>query len=261
MYARPKRVHALLLAGALATLSGCAALQVMDEDSPGPAPLPPSYEGGFEGHHVQQALPLGPLPADETVYRTIKQIEAGATWRSADTPVELERLMQDGSQSMAATFAQVFRAGVYHGSPRLMDLACRQMALVTHPGLRRQNRLDRFDSACRSLHQRPPGRDACARSMAGLLEGYDELREGREGPARATTAKALRLRATCPDARPLRRTPVEPSEPGFLVVCVLQAAGAPPITYLAGEPAPRVAEAVDGAYARNVQMLGSTALR
>lgn len=251
----------LLLAAALGSLPGCAALQVMDEESTAQAPETPDFQGGFEGQHVAQALPVGPLPADEAVYRTLKQIEAGGTWRSPATAAELERLMQDASQSMAATFGEVFRAGVFHGSPHLIELGCWQMAQVSHPGLRRQNRLDRFDAACQGLHSRPAGSDACARSMAGLLDGYQALREGSEGPARAASAQALRLRTTCPEARPLRRTPVPPGEPGFIVVCALQAAGAPPITYLAGEPAPRVAVAIDGAYARNVQLLSTTASR
>jgi len=76
-----------------------------------------------------------------------------------------------------------------------------------------------------------------------------------KGPdAGRAAADAVRLlRDRCPKITAPLRTPVDPGSRGFLVVWVLHANDAPPVTFLAGETAPNTADAINDAFLRGVQ--------
>ena len=234
----------------------------------------PDYRGGFEGRWGRRARPLGPLPGDAAVWRSLRSIQRGDDWREPAAAEELRGLTGRSSQALLATFGQVFRAGVAHGAPELVALSCELLPLVTEARLRRAGSVDDYERACRLLGEAggastfAPARlrrsvatqsAGCPASEETMRTAWRALRAGERQRGRRLVAAALRQASGCPAGRPLRRTPVGPQEPGFVLVCILQVLDAPARTYLAGEPVrPAVDRAVDQDFARNVRLLASS---
>ncbi len=81
-----------------------------------------------------------------------------------------------------------------------------------------------------------------------------------ENEAGRLASEAVRsLRDRCPKMTAPLRTPVDPSSRGFLIVWVLHANDAPPVTFLAGETAPATAEAINEGFLRGVQAVRTVA--
>lgn len=201
---------------------------------------------------------IGPVDEDAKLFSLLKQLEDSGSWADPSVPRELEPLLKESSQTMlAATLPEVFRVGVVTGTPGIITLSCEHLERVTHGTLRRINRLEVFQNACELLDSRPilGSGDVCRESVGGLLEAWSQLKGGNESLARQTAAEAVRRRGDCESAPAIRRAPVSPDGRGFLVVVVLQAVGADPLTWLGGERTYKTAVAINEHFTRNVNQL------
>lgn len=244
-----------LLAGCSLLAGGCASTPEMVEFEP--APEMSLYEG-FD-QPVETLAVLGPVEADRTLFIRLKEMESSNTLGSTDAPRELQAVLAPASQvGIGAAIPAMFRGGVFSGSPGLVNLACASIRRVTDATLRRTNSLGQYEQACAALAAPGSGGngDACLASRGSFVDAFRLLGKGDESGARKATAEGLRVRRTCSSARPLARTPVAPGSRGFMIVAALQALDAAPSTYLAREPPPRTAEAMNAAF-----VVGAKALR
>jgi len=242
--------HAILFAACLS--SACA------HDPPVVPPQPllaePDWGAGLDQH---TPTPLRPGETDRALFALIRRLQERRLLGTPDADAELAPLLAAASQTMlAASALELYRAGVCAGSPSLMNQSCAASRRVEHPGLRRANRLRDLEAACAALALSPEELAArpCGASTAQLVEAYRLLASSEER-AREVAGAALRARAECSQALPLRRTPVAPTAPGFIVVAALQAVGADPVTWLAGEGTPNTASSINTAFVENVKLL------
>lgn len=212
---------------------------------------------GFEPLERTQVALVGPVKEDRAAFSRIKELESNGSLGTIDGTRELSNILRSSSQTMlAATAPSLFRAGVYTGSPELIDISCDSMRRVTHAGLRRSNGLGQFEQACDALSGSVAARsNASCGSAPKLLSAYQALKLGDEKKARQEAAAGLREQGLCSNNRPLVRTPVAPESRGFMIVVALQALNMPPATFLGNEPAPRTSDAINAAFAQNARMI------
>ena len=212
---------------------------------------------GFDESRVANSPPVGPLDGDAAGYQIVKLREAQNQLSSPIALQELDQIMPTASQVLSSALAlPLFQAGVYRGSPELIDRACASARKVSHAALRATGDLDKVAASCVALTTTRPGSDGCGEGAARLRDAYALLASGKPSDANKLAAEGVRvLRDRCTRVSSPRRTPVDPSSRGFLIVWALHAAEAPPVTFLAGEPAPRTAEAVNDAFLRGVRAL------
>ena len=96
-----------------------------------------------------------------------------------------------------------------------------------------------------------PARRVWPYAVIGAVVAAALLFVARRNYAAAEAVRVLRDR--CQKIGAPLRSPVDPSTRGFLIVWVLHANDAPPVTFLAGETAPATAEAINDAFLRGVQ--------
>jgi hypothetical protein len=238
-----RRIKYLLLSVILLA-PACATQQEPNDD----------LSGGFIPLERNSAALVGPLKQDRAAFERIKDLEDSGALGTLEGTRELRAALRGASQTMlAATAPSLFRAGVYSGSPELIDISCESMRRVTHAGLRRSNGLGQYEQACDALGGNAPS-GGC-QSVQKLVAAYQSLRLGDEKKARQEAAAGLREQGLCSSSKPLVRTPVAPESRGFMIVVALQAMSMPPATYLANEPAPRTADAINAAFAHNARMI------
>ena len=166
-------------------------------------------------------------------------------------------MINASSQVLASALAlPLFKAGVYLGQPRLIDRGCNAARRVTHSALRASGNVDAVLQACGTLAsgRQSSSNDGCGEGQQKLREAYALLAAEKNQDAGHAAAEGVRmLRDRCGKMTAPLRTPVDPSTRGFLIVWVLHANDAPPVTFLAGEPVPNTAESINDAFLRGVQ--------
>jgi hypothetical protein len=240
-----------LLLGAIALLAGCA-----HEDA-APQPNPRSWDQGLDSELSPQIAPVGPIETDQTAYDFIRRREREHALGTKATAAELDEVINASSQVLASALAlPLFKAGVYLGQPRLIDRGCNAARRVTHSALRASGNVDAVLQACGTLTsgRQTSSNDGCGEGQQKLREAYALLAAEKNQDAGHTAAEGVRLlRDRCSKMSAPLRTPVDPSTRGFLIVWVLHANDAPPVTFLAGEPVPNTAESINDAFLRGVQ--------
>ncbi|HYS08174.1 MAG TPA: hypothetical protein VEP66_05500 [Myxococcales bacterium] len=241
----PKSILMLTLAALLA----CA-----HEDAT-QLPAERDWEKGLDASRGPQIAPLGPLDTDQGAYNYVRRREQERDLGSRMTAAGLDEIITASSQVLASAMAMpLFRAGVYYGSPRLIERACTSARRVTHSALRQTGNVDAVLQACGAVSGTKQGSDACSEGKQKLRDAYAQLAADKGQDAGRTAAEAVRqLRDRCPKITAPLRTPVDPGSRGFLIVWVLHANDAPPVTFLAGETAPNFADAINDAFLRGVQ--------
>jgi len=125
---------------------------------------------------------------------------------------------------------------------------------VTNSALRASGNVEAALQGCAALTSGKASNDGCGEGQAKLRDAYAQLAGEKSQDAGHTAADAVRmLRDRCSKIGAPLRSPVDPSTRGFLIVWVLHANDAPPVTFLAGETAPSTAEAINDAFLRGVQ--------
>ncbi|HTO98501.1 MAG TPA: hypothetical protein VMK66_15740 [Myxococcales bacterium] len=246
--------HIVILS--LAALLACA-----HEDT-AQLPTERDWQKGLDATRGPQIAPLGPLDTDQGAYDYIRRREQERDLGSRMTASGLDEIIGSSSQVLASAMAlPLFRAGVYLGQPRLIERACASANRVTHGALRASGNLDAVLQGCGALNApRQGGGDSCADGKQKLREAYAQLAADKAQDAGHTAADAVRmLRDRCAKMTAPLRTPVDPGSRGFLIVWALHANDAPPVTYLAGEPAPNTADAINDGFLRGVQAVRGVA--
>jgi hypothetical protein len=242
--------NAIILLGAAALLSACA------HEEPAQA-LPKNWEAGLDGAGGPQIAPVGPIETDQTAYDFIRRREREHALGSKVTAAELDEVINASSQVLASAMAlPLFKAGVYLGSPRLIDRGCKSAGRVMQSALRASGNVDAVLQACGALEngKSVSSNDGCGEGQQKLREAYALLAADKGADAGRTAAEGVRmLRDRCSKMTAPLRTPVDPATRGFLIVWVLHANDAPPVTFLAGEQAPNTAESINDAFLRGVQ--------
>ena len=234
-----------LLSSAIA-IAGCA------HD---PQPQGRDWDHGLDGTLSSQIAPVGPLDSDVNGYNLIRRREGERALASKGTLMELDDVIGGSSQVLASALAMpLFQAGVYNGSPALIDRACSAARRVTHPALRSSGNVETVLQGCGALTVGRQTSDPCGEGEKKLREAYAQLAADKAADAGHTAADAVRmLRDRCPKMMAPLRTPVDPSTRGFLIVWALHANDAPPATFLAGMPPPSTSESINEAFLRGVQ--------
>ncbi|MCA1827842.1 MAG: hypothetical protein ABR567_01975 [Myxococcales bacterium] len=238
------------LCTALALAAACA------HESPPPVANQRNWEQGLDSEHAPQIAPLGPLENDQFAYDFIRRREREHALGTKATAADLDEIVNNSSQVLASALAlPLFRAGVYLGSPRLIEKACTAGQRVTNSALRASGNVEAALQGCSALTTgTKPTNDGCGEGQAKLREAYSLLAAEKAQDAGHAAADAVRmLRDRCSKMGAPLRSPVDPSTRGFLIVWVLHANDAPPVTFLAGETAPSTAEAINDAFLRGVQ--------
>jgi hypothetical protein len=237
----------LMLTAAIA-LAGCA-------HDPPPAPAAHDWEHGLDGSLTAQIAPVGPIEGDVNAYNLIRRREQERALGSKDTLVELDGIVGNSSQVLASALAlPLFQAGVFYGQPAIIEKACTAARRVTHPALRSSGNVETVLQGCGALTVGKQSNDPCSEGEKKLREAYGQLAANKAVDAGHTAADGVRmLRDRCPKMMAPLRSPVDPSSRGFLVVWTLHANDAPPVTFLAGQPAPATAESINEAFLRGVQ--------
>jgi hypothetical protein len=239
----------ILLCTALALAAACAhdAPQVAKERN---------WEQGLDGEHAPQIAPLGPLENDQYAYDFIRRREREHALGTKATAADLDEIVNNSSQVLASALAlPLFRAGVYLGSPRLIEKACTAGQRVTNSALRASGNVEAALQGCAALTSGTrPGNDSCGSGQQKLRDAYALLAQDKAQDAGHMAADAVRdLRDRCTKMTAPLRSPVDPSTRGFLIVWALHANDAPPVTFMAGEAAPNTAEAINDNFLRGVQ--------
>ncbi len=229
-------------------------------EEPQPAVAERDWEKGLDASRGPQIAPVGPIDTDQSGYNYIRRREQEHDLASRMTAAGLDEVISASSQVLASAMAlPLFRAGVYYGQPRLIERACTAARRVTHSALRASGNLDAVFQGCAAV---APGSrsqgftDSCADGKQKLREAYALLAAEKPQDAGHAAADAVRLlRDRCPKIAPPLRTPVDPASRGFLIVWTLHANDAPPVTFLAGETAPSIADAINDAFLRGVQAI------
>ena len=235
------------------------ALAVACAHDTGPAPVAHerNWEQGLDSEHAPQIAPLGPLENDQFAYDFIRRREREHALGSKVTAAELDEVINASSQVLASAMAlPLFKAGVYLGLPKLIEKGCVAARRVTHSALRSSGQTDAVLQACSALTtgKQVSRASGCADGKKLLRDAYALLADDKGADAGRKAAEGVQLlRDKCPKMTAPLRTPVDPSTRGFLIVWTLHANDAPPVTFLAGEPAPNTAEAINEAFLRGVQ--------
>jgi hypothetical protein len=239
----------ILILSLSALLLSCA-----HDEAPKPA-AQRDWEKGLDEEFGQQIAPLGPLESDQNAYDLIRRREREHAIGSRLTATDLDEIIANSSQVLASALAlPLFRAGVYWGQPRLIDRGCTAAKRVTHAALRASGNVEAALQGCAALIGGRSSSDSCGDGQGKLREAYALLAGEKAQEAGRAAAEAVRaLRDRCPKMSAPLRTPVDPSTRGFLIVWVLHANDAPPVTFLAGETAPNTAEAINEGFLRGVQ--------
>jgi hypothetical protein len=213
------------------------------------------WEHGLDAQLATQIAPLGPIESDQHAYDLIRRRERERALATKLTALDVDEIIGNSSQVLASALAlPLFKAGVYLGSPRLLDKGCVAARRVTHSALRSTGRVDEVLQACAALTSGRQGNDGCSEGQQKLRDAYSLLAAEKAPEAGRAAAEAVRvLRDRCPKIAAPLRTPVDPTSRGFLIVWTLHANDAPPATFLAGESAPATAEAINDAFLRAVQ--------
>jgi hypothetical protein len=249
-------MHKKIVILSLLALLGCA-----HEDA-APLATERDWEKGLDATHGPQIAPLGPIDSDQSAYNYIRRREQERDLGSRMTAAGLDEIIAASSQVLASAMAlPLFRAGVFYGSPRLIERSCAAARRVTHSALRASGNVDAVLQGCGALTApKQSFSDACGDGKQKLREAYALLAADKAQEAGRTAAEAVRqLRDRCPKMTAPLRTPVDPSSKGFLIVWVLHANDAPPVTFLAGETAPNTADAINDAFLRGVQAVRTVA--
>jgi len=238
-----------IICTALALGAACA------HETPAPVVNQRNWEQGLDSEHAPQIAPLGPLENDQFAYDFIRRREREHALGAKATSADLDEIVNNSSQVLASALAlPLFRAGVYLGSPRLIEKACTAGQRVTNSALRASGNVEAALQGCTALTTGKATNDGCGEGQAKLREAYALLVSEKLQDAGHAAADAVRmLRDRCPKMGAPLRSPVDPSTRGFLIVWVLHANDAPPVTFLAGETAPSTAEAINDAFLRGVQ--------
>jgi hypothetical protein len=241
-----KPILVLLLVALVAACAHDEITQPQDKD----------WDHGLDADLATQIAPVGPIDSDQGAYNLIRRREKEHSLGSRLTAVELDDIVNNSSQVLASALAlPLFKAGVYYGSPRLIEKACTSANRVTHPALRSSGSIDAVVQACAALTSgTKQGSDACSDGQKKLRDAYGLLAQDKDQEARHAAATAVSfLRDRCTKMTAPLRTPVDPSSRGFLIVWVLHANDAPPATFLAGETAITTAESINDGFLRGVQ--------
>ncbi len=245
----------LMALGIAGLLSGC----LFKKKQPAPLPEQRDWEEGFlPTSGTAPPAPLQAQPADQVLFDRIRNLYDTDTLGSPSAPAEIGGLARASSQGMLGAVATpLFSAGVYHGSPQLLAAACEMEERVTFAPLRRSNRLDDLNESCSLLdgNFKPMSHEICNTSVRSMLEGYAMLAAGDEAGARAAIASGVQQYKKCPTAKSLTRTPVHPSETGFLIVVLLQSANMPAKTWLANASIPEIVADINEAFIANQRLL------
>ena len=238
------------LCTALALGAACA-----HDSAPAQAAHERNWEQGLDSEHAPQIAPLGPLENDQFAYDFIRRREREHALGTKATAADLDEIINNSSQVLASALAlPLFRAGVYLGSPRLIEKGCTAGQRVTNSALRASGNVEAALQGCAALTSGKASNDGCGEGQAKLRDAYAQLAGEKSQDAGHTAADAVRmLRDRCSKIGAPLRSPVDPSTRGFLIVWVLHANHAPPVTFLAGETAPSTAEAINDAFLRGVQ--------
>lgn len=246
-------------------LSPCIALALAGacaHEPPAPVAHERNWEEGLDGAaHRPQIAPVGPLENDQYAYDFIRRREREHALGTKATAADLDEIIAASSQVLASALAlPLFRAGVYLGSPRLIEKACAAGQRVVQSALRASGNVEAALQGCSALTSGKSSNDGCGDGQKKLREAYALLAADKPVDAGHTAAEAVRgLRDTCPKMSAPLRTPIDPGTRGFLIVWVLHANDAPPVTFLAGETAPNTAEAINDAFLRGVQAVRAVA--
>jgi hypothetical protein len=233
-----------------------AALLACAHEEPAQVAAERDWEKGLDAARGPQIAPVGPIDTDQGAYNYIRRREQEKDLGSRMTAAGLDEIIGASSQVLASAMALPrVRAGVYYGSPRLIERACTSAGRVTHSALRNTGNIDAVLQGCGALNTARQGtNDACGDGKQKLREAYAQLAADKPQDAGHTAADAVRmLRDRCPKMTAPLRTPVDPGSRGFLIVWTLHANEAPPNTFLAGETAPNTADAINDAFLRGVQ--------
>jgi hypothetical protein len=220
------------------------------------------WEKGLDATRGPQIAPLGPLDTDQSGYDYIRRREQERDLGSRMTAAGLDEIIAASSQVLASAMAlPLFRAGVYYGQPRLIERSCTAAKRVTHAALRASGNVDAVLQGCGALTAARQGSsEACGDGKQKLRDAYALLAADKGQDAGRAAADAVRLlRDRCPKITAPLRTPIDPGSRGFLIVWVLHANDAPPVTFLAGETAPNIADAINDAFLRGVQAVRTVA--
>jgi hypothetical protein len=239
-----------------------AALLACAHEEPAQLPAERDWEKGLDAARGPQIAPVGPLDTDQGAYNYIRRREQERDLGSRMTAAGLDEIIAASSQVLASALAlPLFRAGVYFGQTRLIERGCTSARRVTHAALRSSGNVDAVLQACGTLTAGKQGSsDACGDGRQKLRDAYGLLAAEKGQDAGRTAADAVRLlRDRCPKMTAPLRTPVDPGSRGFLIVWVLHANDAPPVTFLAGEAAPNTADAINDGFLRGVQAVRTVA--
>jgi hypothetical protein len=235
---------------ALTALLACA------HEEAAQVPAERDWEKGLDATRGPQIAPVGPIDTDQGAYNYIRRREQERDLGSRMTAAGLDEIIAASSQVLASAMAlPLFRAGVYYGSPRLIERACTSARRVTHNALRQTGNVDAVLQGCGAVSGPKQGSsDACSDGKQKLRDAYGLLAADKPQEAGHAAADAVRLlRDRCSKMTAPLRTPVDPGSRGFLIVWVLHANDAPPNTFLAGETAPNTADAINDGFLRGVQ--------
>src|SRR5207248_11551594 len=132
-----------------------------------------NWEQGLDSEHAPQIAPLGPLENDQFAYDFIRRREREHALGTKATAADLDEIINNSSQVLASALAlPLFRAGVYLGSPRLIEKGCNSSRRVTHSALRASGNIDAVLQACAALNTGKPGKSGCAEGKRKLREAY-----------------------------------------------------------------------------------------
>ncbi len=236
-------------------LSLTALLAACAHEGPPPVIHERDWDHGLDADFGTQIAPVGPIETDQSAYDLIRRREREHALAARATGSELDEIIAVSSQVLASALAlPLFKAGVYLGQPRLLDKGCVAARRVTNSALRSSGNIDAVMQACAALTTGRQSSDGCGEGQQKLRDAYALLANDKGQDAGRTAAEAVRLlRDRCPKLGAPLRTPVDPGTRGFLIVWVLHANEAPPVTFLAGETAPNTAEAINEGFLRGIQ--------
>ena len=239
----------------IALVSVAALVAACAHEEPAAPKAARNWEQGLDSDHAPQIAPLGPIETDQYAYDFIRRREREHALVTKATAADLDEIINASSQVLASALSlPLFKAGVYLGQPRLIERGCTAANRVTNSSLRTSGQVEAVLQACAALTTGKASNDGCGDAQQKLREAYALLAADKPQDAGHAAAEAVRtLRDRCPKIGAPLRTPVDPSTRGFLIVWTLHANDAPPVTFLAGEQAPAIAESINDAFLRGVQ--------
>src|SRR5215469_11673327 len=163
------------------------------EATPPPVAHERNWEQGLDADHAPQIAPLGPLENDQYAYDLIRRREREHALATKSTAADLDEIISNSSQVLASALAlPLFRAGVYAGSPKLIEKACLAGQRVTSSALRASGNVEAALQGCSALTSGRSGNDGCADGQAKLREAYALLAADKAPDAGHAAADAVR---------------------------------------------------------------------